>query len=201
MADASRLNRLEGALVAASAALSNRRWALVGGLAVSVRCEPRFTRDIDLAVAVANDADAEALVRSLLNDGYRVLATVEQEAVGRLATVRLGVPGETAAGVVVDLLFASSGIEPEIVASAEPLEVFDGLTVPVARTGDLIALKLLSQDDRRPQDAIDLQALAAGADDAERTRARNGVAQIVARGFARGRDLSADLEALFSHRS
>jgi hypothetical protein len=27
-------------------------WALVGGLAVSVRVEPRFTRDIDLAVAV-----------------------------------------------------------------------------------------------------------------------------------------------------
>jgi hypothetical protein len=27
-------------------------WALIGGLAVSVRAEPRFTRDIDLAVAV-----------------------------------------------------------------------------------------------------------------------------------------------------
>lgn len=28
-------------------------WALVGGLAVSARLEPRFTRDIDLAVSVA----------------------------------------------------------------------------------------------------------------------------------------------------
>jgi hypothetical protein len=34
---------------------------LIGGLAVSVRAEPRFTRDIDLAVAVTDDRDAESL--------------------------------------------------------------------------------------------------------------------------------------------
>jgi hypothetical protein len=31
--------------------------AVVGGIAVSVRAEPRFTRDLDLAVAVENDED------------------------------------------------------------------------------------------------------------------------------------------------
>lgn len=36
--------------------------ALVGGLAVSVRTEPRFTRDIDLAVSVSGDDQSEALV-------------------------------------------------------------------------------------------------------------------------------------------
>jgi hypothetical protein len=36
--------------------------ALVGGLAVSVRAEVRFTRDVDIAVRVASDAEAEALV-------------------------------------------------------------------------------------------------------------------------------------------
>lgn len=41
------------------------RWALVGGLAVSVRARPRFTNDIDLGVAVANDAEAEALIFAL----------------------------------------------------------------------------------------------------------------------------------------
>ncbi len=30
--------------------------ALVGGVAVSVRTEPRFTRDVDLAVAVPDDS-------------------------------------------------------------------------------------------------------------------------------------------------
>lgn len=77
---------------------------MVGGLAVSARGEPRFTRDIDLALAVADDAMAEARVRDLVGRGYRVLASIEQEATGRLATVRLEAPGENAQGVVVDLL-------------------------------------------------------------------------------------------------
>lgn len=34
-------------------------WALVGGLAISARIEPRFTRDLDIAIAVENDARAE----------------------------------------------------------------------------------------------------------------------------------------------
>jgi hypothetical protein len=54
-------------------------------------------------------------VRSLLADKYRLLASIEQEETGRLATVRLGSPPAVSGDVVVDLLFASSGIEPEIV--------------------------------------------------------------------------------------
>jgi predicted nucleotidyltransferase len=200
MAEDSRLNRLEAALRAASAALSGHPWALVGGLAVSARTEPRFTRDVDLAVAVSDDAEAEALVHSLLGSGYRVLAMVEQQAQRRLATVRLQLPGETAGGVVVDLLFASSGIEAEVVASAEPLEILPSLTVPVARTGHLITLKLLSRDERRPQDAADLQSLVATADATETARAREAARLIVARGFDRGRDLVVDCDALFAPR-
>ncbi len=41
------------------------RFAVVGGFAVSVRVEPRFTHDIDVAVAVQTDAEAEALVQRL----------------------------------------------------------------------------------------------------------------------------------------
>lgn len=54
------------------------RAAVLGGLAVSVWAEPRFTRDVDLAVAVRDDADAERLVGQLTQRGYRLLATVEQ---------------------------------------------------------------------------------------------------------------------------
>lgn len=35
------------------------RFAVVGGLAVSARTEPRFTRDADVCVAVHSDAEAE----------------------------------------------------------------------------------------------------------------------------------------------
>jgi hypothetical protein len=48
------------------------RTALLGGLAVSTWTEPRFTRDVDLAVAVQTDADAERLVHGLLQRGYRL---------------------------------------------------------------------------------------------------------------------------------
>ena len=57
------MNRLEGALRRAAADLDRRRrtWALVGGFAVSARAVPRFTRDVDIAVAVADDSGAEYL--------------------------------------------------------------------------------------------------------------------------------------------
>lgn len=87
-------------------------FAVVGGLAVSVWTEPRFTRDADFAVVAADDAAAEAVVLFLQVCGYRVLHVFEH-ASGRMSTVRLIPPGGNADGVLVDLLFASSGIEAE----------------------------------------------------------------------------------------
>ena len=59
-------------------------WALVGGLAVSARSEPRFTADVDLAVAVSNAEAAEDLVHELRQREWTVGAAVEQDAMGRL---------------------------------------------------------------------------------------------------------------------
>ncbi len=189
------MNLLEAALrrIASDLQRHHRRWALVGGFAVSARAEPRFTRDIDAAVMVENDADAEGLVRALVADEYELLAAIEQDETGRLATVRLSSPpgGE----VVVDLLFASSGIEPEIARSAEPTEIVPGLTLPIATTGHLIALKLLARDDQsRPQDLTDLRALRAVATPEDLAAAERAARLISSRGFNRGRDLTAALK-------
>lgn len=166
------------------------RSALVGGLAVSVRTEPRTTRDADFAVAVADDRQAEAIVGALVRSGYRVAAGVEQVEAGRLATMRLWPPGASDAVAIVDLLFASSGIEPEIVDAAEPLPIIEGLVERVATVGHLIALKILARDDRRrPQDRVDIAALLRVADHDELDRAGLALDLIRARGFARGRDL------------
>lgn len=166
------------------------RSALIGGLAVSVRTEPRTTRDADFAVAVADDRQAEAIVGALLRAGYRVAAGVEQVETGRLATMRLWPPGDPDAVAIVDLLFASSGIEQEIVDAAQLLPIVEGLVLRVAVVGHLIALKLLARDDRRrPQDRVDLAALLRVADESELERARLAITLIHARGFARGRDL------------
>jgi nucleotidyltransferase AbiEii toxin of type IV toxin-antitoxin system len=192
------LSRAEAALrrIVADLGSLGRRFALVGGLAVSVWTEPRLTRDADLAVLVGNDRDAEALVRDLVGLGWRVAAAIEQSAAGRLAAVRLTLPGDDARGTVVDLLFASSGIEPEIVAAAEPIEALAALIVPVARLGHLIALKVLARDDRtRPQDRVDLAALLARADAAALAMARQALALVAERGYDRERELIRALNA------
>lgn len=169
-------------------------FALVGGFAVSIRCEPRFTRDIDLAVAVAGDEQAEAVVRELVAGDYELLETIEHDVTDRLATVRLALrPGDD----MIDLLFASSGIEAEIAAAAELIEVLPALVVPVATVGHLIALKLLASDDRtRPQDAVDLRALVGVADAQDIEVAGQVVRLIEERGYGRGRDLVAALDQL-----
>lgn len=173
-------------------------FALVGGLAVSVRAEPRLTRDADFALSVANDSEAEAVVHRLVAAGYTPGAMVEQEATGRLAAIRLSHDEDP--GVLTDLLFASSGIEHEIVEDAETMEVLPGLTVRVATTGHLLAMKLLARDDRnRPADADDLRALRRIADDRAWSSAHAAVRMISERGYDRGRDLESALKELRRH--
>lgn len=169
-------------------------WALVGGLAVSVRSEPRFTRDIDVAAAVTDDASAEALVSSMVARGFQLRLSLEHEALGRLATVRLSPPGEPEEGVVVDLLFASSGIESEICREADHLVLAPGLTVPVAQAGHLVAMKLLALAPDRPQDAIDLRALVDILTESDRARARAAAARIEEVGANRSKALREELE-------
>lgn len=90
-------------------------------------------------------------VRRLAADGWTVRAVVEQDAVGRMATVRLDAPADVETAAVVDLLFASSGIEPEVSQGADALEVLPSVTLPVAEVGALIVLKLLARAPTRPR--------------------------------------------------
>lgn len=183
------MTRLQQALVALSRDLDElgARWALVGGLALAAHVEARTTRDLDVAVSVTGDREAELLVRELRSRGYYEHTLIEQEKTGRLATVRLAAPGEGPEGLVVDLLFASSGIELEIVAEAEALEVLPGLSLPVARVGHLLATKLLAA---RPRDLEDAQMLLGIADQEEIARARKAIDLISDRGYGRDQDLA-----------
>jgi hypothetical protein len=186
--------KLERALLLASEELARqgKAFALVGGLAVSARAEVRFTRDVDFAVAAADDREAEALVLNLGGRGYRPIASVEHEERKRLATVRLLSPE----GVKVDLLFASSGLEHEIVQCASTLELFGSPGVRVAAAEELLSTKVLSMTDRRLQDRIDAQQLVAHNPDLDMARVRNNLRLIKERGFDRGEDLEAKLASL-----
>jgi hypothetical protein len=172
------------------------RWAAVGGLAVAARAEPRTTRDLDVAIAVAGDREAERIVLALRLRGYRELplgAVMEQKDVGRLATVRFLVPEieeDEEGGLVADLLFASSGVEPEIVDAAEMLAVMPGVAVPVVTPGHLFALKVLAG---RPKDLQDCQFLWRRMRPDDLQQAREALELIAERGFHRGKDLKAEM--------
>ncbi|HEV7670672.1 MAG TPA: nucleotidyl transferase AbiEii/AbiGii toxin family protein [Thermoanaerobaculia bacterium] len=168
-------------------------WALVGGVAINLYVEPRTTRDLDLAIVVDGDSAAEDVILSLRNRGYYDNpegALVEQTDVGRLATARLISPVEESEGCPVDLLFASSGIERQIVASAQRMRIFPSLVAAVARPGHLVALKVLAG---RPQDRVDLFNLLADLEVAELNAAREALEAIQYYGYGRGKNLLREL--------
>ncbi len=170
------------------------KFAIVGGLAVGIRTEPRFTRDADMAVSVTGDQEAEGLVLGLVRVGYRTVASLEQEGTGRLATVRLVPPLNADSGVIVDLLFASCGIEPEIVAAASQETIAGDVLGPVACIGHLISMKVLSESDRRFQDHQDLLSLIRGSSTTDLEVAHSAIGLIAERGFSRDKDLGAVLQ-------
>ena len=161
------------------------RFAVVGGLAASARGEARFTRNIDIVVAVSNDEEAKTVVFRLTQHGYHMLATIEQDATHRLATARL----QHGAGVICDLIFATSGIEHEIVNGADGLELFDEKLVPTASAEALIAMKVLSSTDQRPRDLGDIAAILRSNPELDHGLVRRLLEAIASRGFARGQDL------------
>ena len=179
-------------MVAAREVFSNLDipWALVGGLAVGVRAAPRFTRDVDVAVSVAGDAAVEKVVFAFVSRGWRTGAVLEHGPTHRLATVRLLPPGGDEGTPLLDCLFSSCGIEPDIASQAEVLEILPGLSLPVARTGHLLAMKVLAMEDRsRPQDRDDIRALLEHAGQVDRDLATTALGHIVTLGYHRGRDL------------
>jgi hypothetical protein len=171
-------------------------FAVVGGLAVGVHSEPRFTSDVDLAILSADDQSAEQLTVAMFQRGYQLVSQLENKPSKRLRAVRLKLAREENCPLV-DLLFAASGIEPEVVHNAVVAEVFPGISAPVARPAELIAMKLLASDNhRRHFDNRDMVVLIREADSATIEIVRNRLGLIESRGWNRSRDLNAELEIL-----
>ena len=145
----------------------NARFAVIGGLAVSVRTEPRFTKDADFLVAVANDAESERIGQAMIRHGFTLAALFERTDIARIATMRFML-----ADVYVDLLTGVCGAEAEIVADASEVTILEGRRCAVASVGALIGLKALACCNRKkPDDQADLQRLLAVASGADITAA------------------------------
>lgn len=171
-------------------------WALVGALAVAVHAEARATLDVDVAVTVDGPGDAAALVSALRSRGYSWIADFGT------AMTSLGVPTvEGTPALRVDLLFALIGIEPQIARAAERLTVVAGLELPVAKRGDLIAIKLLSAGaPGREHDWRDLRLLLERATAADLERARATIRSLEAAGASPAETLGRRLDELLARR-
>jgi predicted nucleotidyltransferase len=169
-------------------------FALVGGLGVSVRAEVRFTRDVDLAIAVADDSSLEALVRDLRAGGYETVAVVEHEVRQRLATVRL----QSSSGVPIGLIAGSCGIEDDVVARATLVDFPGAGAVPVATPEDLLAMKVLAMTDQRLQDRLDAMSLVLTNPNLDLGAVRDALRLITERGYHRDQHLPDKLAAVLA---
>lgn len=155
------------------------RWALIGGFAVSLRGEPRTTKDLDVAIAVTGNRQAESVVRDFTSRGYRLDAVREHLELNRLVSVGLVTRTPETRGIVVDVMFASSGIEEEVVAAADVIEILPGVAGPVATTAHLLALKTLAG---RAKDVTDFATLTQYASERDLLEAREALELIARRG-------------------
>jgi len=191
------VNSIEVSLrtIAADLDACGRSWALVGALAVAAHAEARSTLDVDVAVAVTGPDEAKATVSWLLARNYRLCGSFDS------AMTSLEVPAAPLAGLRLDLLFALAGIEVEVATGAERTIVVPGLELPVARLGDLIALKLLAaREPEREHDRRDLRALVNRASSKDLSRARWSIDLLIARSMVPTGELERALEQLMNRR-
>lgn len=175
-------------------------WCLVGGLAASVYAEPRTTKDVDVAVSVSGEGDLLQLLEFLKARGYSKPQVLMHVSPTRRMGWRVLLPASSAGNFTpLDLLSSACGIEVEIVSRSKKIELLPGLTLPVASLGDLIAMKILSQNSAdRIQDRADVLALLRSASPDDRQVAQDALTHIAQSGLAAGRDLASDFAELLA---
>jgi len=164
--------------------------ALVGGVAVGVWGEERFTKDLDFALAVKTDKDAEKLVKAMVDKGFRIETVLEHKPSDSIALVIFSSPTSDKIPYRVDLIFMQTGIEKEVVENSVVFKVDKKSELRVASVGHLIALKVLSMDDKkRPQDRLDIANLLKVADKNDLETAKKALDLITKREFNQKKDL------------
>jgi len=148
-------NAVQTTLADAAELLRDRSipFAVIGGVAVSVRGEPRFTADVD-AVVGCDVNGALDLLRDLETTAFQPLFADVEEVVRSALILPLR---HRATRTALDLALGMTGFEKQVIARAEPVAL-GGVTVPVATAEDLILMKLLAG---RPRDAEDTARIVA----------------------------------------
>jgi hypothetical protein len=126
-------------------------YALIGGLAASLRGEPRVTGDVDLVIQADVDRVLE-LADQLDGTTFKPLFSDIADVIRRSFILPLR---HRATNIKVDLSLGLSGFEQQTIVRATPVEVA-GSIVAVATAEDLLILKVLAG---RAQDEEDIRGI------------------------------------------
>ena len=126
------------------------RYLVIGGYAIILYAEPRFTKDLDLWISTDTD-NAAAIYKALKIFGAPLTGLTEADFSEEGNFYQMGVPP-----VRVDILMGIPGGDFEQAWRSRREVDFGGLVVPFISKQDLIAVKKASG---RPQDLIDVDLL------------------------------------------
>ncbi|MBI3333079.1 MAG: nucleotidyltransferase [Candidatus Omnitrophica bacterium] len=145
---------LDDALKAALRLLRRRRipYMVIGGLALSVWGRVRVTQDVDIAVALEEEAEAD-LVRALRRAHF--LPAAPRAMVGHKLLVCRYLKTAKGLPVEVDLFFVHGAYQRQAIRRAVTVR-FGGQSLRIISPEDLILYKLLAD---RPMDRLDIQTI------------------------------------------
>lgn len=126
-------------------------YMVIGGQAVLVYGEPRFTKDIDITLGVGAQ-DAEKILNILTQIGFQP----SKEDPIEFAKRTFVLPSvDTETGIPVDFAFSFSEYEAQAIARAKPIQ-FGSVLVRIVALEDLIIHKVVAG---RPRDLEDVNVL------------------------------------------
>jgi hypothetical protein len=127
-------------------------YAIIGGAAVQIWGEPRFTKDIDLTVLAPVEHFSETVEKLLTR-----LAPRTEDALSFALRSRV-LLAETSTGYPVDISFGLPGYEEEVIGRAVIQEIAPGKPVRFCSAEDLIIHKSIAG---RGQDVMDVENIVA----------------------------------------
>lgn len=126
------------------------RYLVVGGYAVAAHGHPRYTKDLDIWLAVSPD-NADKVLKVLNQFGFGALSLNEADFLSEGQIIQLGYPPHR-----IDLITSATGLRFEECYHAKIQVVLDGVSI------DFIDLENLKKNKRatdRLQDRADLEKL------------------------------------------
>jgi hypothetical protein len=129
--------------------LESRNWGFcfIGGLAVQYWGEPRFTRDIDVAVLAGFGPEAE-FVDALLAEYAPRLPDAREFALARRVLLL-----RTAADTAVGVSLAALDFEAQMIERSVTVDLLPGSALRICSPEDLIVMKLFAARDTDVRDA------------------------------------------------